>query len=372
MRDRASKTFWLVPAAIAVGPIAGPGPKIVLGQAISPRAPVSTTDAYGNARPPYRDRRRLDAFQNETQRLFYRGYQDLGRRVDRRGGGSSFSLLGDPRGTGRFGLGSIAASPFTISPRPGSGSSAFRPLGNFGARLNPTRPVNLDTVLQRRRDLVLSRALTAPIQRALLRSGLGLSLRSAVARTPTTGLPQPADTGSEQRIDRWLRAGVGVAHDRLYNDAWAWFRAGRYRRAARAFEAATLLGEDDVRSRVGELFSHLSLGASRTALAVLKELNRRRENPFVADLNVMDNYPNPKDGERIRDQVALPTAVGAADVDRVAMYVMVLWYLGDRDGALSAALPLARDSRHRSYAAWPALIREARAEREGDGGPHMP
>jgi hypothetical protein len=162
-------------------------------------------------------------------------------------------------------------------------------------------------------------------------------------------------------LDERLQAGADLAHQRARASAWQHFREGDYRLASRGFEAAVLLQPSDAESRIGELFSHLSVEAVRTAVAVMGQLVRRDPNPFLHDLDLTSAYGDVADARRVRIQAQFQANAAEEGADLIALNVLVLWYTGDRDEAASAAAALVRDTPNTPYADWPEKLRSARS-----------
>lgn len=326
--------------------------------------PTSTMDGYNNVRPTFSARRSVGLFQNEQQREALRGYQDMGRNRDRRGGFSPFSLPGDRNA----GIGARLA-PGMAGPQPGGSLSAFQrrafsQYGGFGQRPGRARPGQIATALSRRQTLIAATALNAPVYRAFLRDISG-GVRRTVERTPFVRREESEPADPPSRLDEWLRTSADLAHLQIREKAWAWFRGGRYQRAARAFESASTLEPSDAESRIGELFCHLALRARRTSLAVFAELTSRDDNVFLHKLTeakVRDLTGVFGDAEALR-QVRAAAQLGAEsgdqDSDVRALSTLALWYLGKHYAAAQAAAELARSSPDTAYADWPAKIEAA-------------
>ncbi len=323
--------------------------------------PTSTTDAYGNARPHYLGRRPVGIFQNEVQRVGMRGYQMWGRRVDRRGGFIPFALPGDA--LGRMQVRSRTVVPGLLGPGRSSPGHrrAFDRYGGFGRRVGSGDAADLYTVLGRRQALIAATSLNAPMHRAFLRTGTSPGLPSTIGRVPFVPAEESDTAVSAVALGQRLRTGADAAHKRVRADAWAWFREAEYRRAARAFETAVMLQPLDAESRIGELFCHLSLGATRTAIAVLGELIRRDRNPLHYDLILTDAYGDASEARRVRVQAQLRASIAGDSADHRALHVLALWYLGEQDEAVVAASSLVRDLPGTAYADWPAKMRAARS-----------
>jgi thioredoxin-like negative regulator of GroEL len=157
---------------------------------------------------------------------------------------------------------------------------------------------------------------------------------------------------------------VDVAGRRARAEAWRWFREENYHRAARAFENAALARPDDTEARIGELFCHLSVGAIRTAVAVLGELTRRDTNPFTHPLDMTGAYGDPRRVRELRIGLQL-RAAGHKDPAITALLALVLWYSGEHDEALSFATALARDFPDDVYASWAPKMRQATRDNRG-------
>jgi thioredoxin-like negative regulator of GroEL len=161
-------------------------------------------------------------------------------------------------------------------------------------------------------------------------------------------------------LDQRLAQSADYAHRRARAEGWTWFRQDRYRRAARAFESATLLDPQDSEARIGEIFSYLAVGAGRTALAVFGELNRRDANPFVHQLNLADPGGDNAALREIRLGLRAQAQADNSNPDITALYALVLWYLGDKDEAMLTVANLARSFPGSGYADWPARMDAAR------------
>ena len=325
-----------------------------------PASPTSVTDAYGNARPFYQARRRVGVFQNQAQRDALRGYQLLGRRLHRRGGLTPFVLPGDA-------LGRMRARPRTVAPGLfGTAGSlpwhrgSFNRYGGFGPRAGSGEAAGLHTALSRRQALIAATSLNAPVHRASLRSGASVGLPSTVGQVPFVPAEESNAGAPAVMLGQRLRADADVVHKHMQADAWSWFREAEYRRAARAFETAVMLQPLDAESRIGELFCHLSLGATRTAVAVLGELTRRERNPFLYDLRLADAYGDASEARRVRVESQLRASIAGDNADLRALHALALWFLGEQDEAIAAASSLVRDLPGAGYVDWPGMMHAAR------------
>ncbi len=161
-------------------------------------------------------------------------------------------------------------------------------------------------------------------------------------------------------LDQGLREGIARAHSRAQAEGWAWFREGQYRRAARAFESATALEPKNVEDRIGELFCHVSMGATRTALAILGQLNRRHAGLFRHPLTLAGAYGDAAEAQQVRIRLRLQVNAAAGNVpDLEALYALVLWFLGEREEAHLTAANIVRVYPHTAYAEWPSRMRAA-------------
>src|ERR1043166_7522591 len=111
-----------------------------------------------------------------------------------------------------------------------------------------------------------------PIERSQLDRGYLGTARFPIARTPVpvenplvpdAGQPGEIVPSPRTPLDQFLTSHSQVLHDRARAEAWQHFQAGDYRAAIRAFESAALLDDNDVESRIGEVFSYVALGSFR-------------------------------------------------------------------------------------------------------------
>jgi thioredoxin-like negative regulator of GroEL len=160
-------------------------------------------------------------------------------------------------------------------------------------------------------------------------------------------------------LDHGLREGIAKAHRRAQAAGWAWFREGQYRRAARAFESATALEPKNMEDRIGELFCHVSMGATRTAIAILGELNRRHADLFRHSLPLARAYGDAAEAQQVRIRLRLQVNAAGNVPDLEALYALVLWFLGEREEAHLAVVNIVRVYPHTAYAEWPSRMRAA-------------
>ncbi len=154
---------------------------------------VSRTDPYGNARSTYLERRRIGSFMNDVQREATRGYQGSGRRLNRRGGYADFVLGGDlfrPR----------RSSPLRY-PYPGAAVPAvirrtYAQYGGFERREAGAPAGDIESAIMRRWNLLDATSLNAPVHRARVAHGVGMSAR-AIVEEPFSAQREPSELGVE-------------------------------------------------------------------------------------------------------------------------------------------------------------------------------
>lgn len=331
--------------------------------------PGTMTDFYGNARPSFNERRGVGSFANQIQREILQGYQETGRRTNRRGGVTPFGLVGDrayrlslaARSVGytsaKTSLGFSLPSlwPTTADIR-SSLQSNFRQYGGFAPRAHGNQATSLDSILTRREDLIGASALDAPVRRALWRlsasNGLMSYPRSETVPPTQAALP-PLDA---PRLDDALRARVMRTYARSRSEGWTQFKKGEYRRAIRFFDSTMALDPNDHESRLGQVFCYAATGAMKTTVVTLRQLIRREPNPFDFDLDLTARLAGHADSLEIRAG-ARRFAQAYPDVeDARALYVLVLWYLGDREAAIREAGILATSSPASRYRGWQARM----------------
>lgn len=336
---------------------------------------LTPLDAYGNVQAYRPESRALDIYQNDAQRMALSGYQDISRRLGQRGYGIQFALPGDllaatvNRYTGAVFLQSAGRRLPTIGGYYGRDRrSAFNSYGGFGQRHSYDKPGDPAAVFSRRQDLIMATGLNAPVERAMGRSGALRGLRWSVSQTPflaSEATEPDANQGDEtipkMALDERLSTQVDVLHARTRAEAWAFFRDADYRRAMRLFETAAMLDPTDMESRIGEIFSHVTIGSVRTAYTLVLELDRRDLNPFQHELNLADRYGSVAAAQQVRFTAQEIAETTEQSADANALYVFVLWYIDRRDDALRASGTLAARAADRSFAAWPDKMRTVMA-----------
>ncbi len=351
--------------------LAGVCTQAAIAQTGIPFNPTSRMDVYGNARPVYLSYRSVGSYRSEGERRAFRGFQTLGRRVDRRGGYRPFALPGDVFTRPRGRVPNRRASMFLVETSAAARREAFKRYGGFGPRRVGPQAQSIAAAFERRHALIAATSLNAPVHRAALTTNSTIGLSPPIGRAPLKLIEATASEAAAptSTLEQWLRSGADVAHQRVRTEAWGWFREGEFRRAARGFETAVSLEPADAESRIGELFCHVSLGAMRTAIVVLRELSRHDDDPFLHDLNLTDAYGDPSRAQRLRLGLPLRAMVHSANPDARALYVLVLWYLGEHEEAMIGAAELVRAFPAGAYADWPAKVRTARASLAAEKGP---
>ncbi len=316
----------------------------------------SRLDPYGNAQADSPLRRSLDLYQNDAQRAAARLYQNAGRRQQQRGSLIPFSLPADRFRRNQRSRDTTPVVPFAVDQSRGvSGSErlrAFRAYGGFSARSAGRYGSEVQRAFARRYDLVTATANTAPVFRANMRHASVAGMLTTIDMTPfdDRGLDLEGRPGAD--LGAALARNVKQSQKSLVRDAWGWFKDGAYRRAERAFESADVLEPGDMVSRIGQFFSLLGLGATRTARSVLYEINQRDPNPFLYPLNVADILGDRRRAALLRVQTQMPSDAPRENPDLAAMRAFALWYLGERQEALSVAQAIADESPGSPYEAW--------------------
>ena len=236
--------------------------------------------------------------------------------------------------------------PTAVFPTPGGVNAArtryaFATYGGFGPRTEGAETADLGAALLRRNALVQSQAMNAPIHRANIGNASVAGLRASFDQAPLPMPPLSPDAPEPTRtLGQELVQNIELSHDQALEHGWALFREGAYRQAARAFESAARLQADDWEARVGLVFCHVSLGATRTSLALIAEFNRRMPNPFSLDLNVAEKYGRREQAVQLALQARFQATAVRDNVPLVALSAFVLWYLGEHEQAISTASAL--------------------------------
>jgi len=320
---------------------------------------ISPVDAYGNVQPTLRDWRALGGvYQNPTQRDILQNYRTFGRGPNERRGYRPFRLPGDTWSVARRTASGTSAAPRVRSALSPAKEQAFEQYGGFGRRRQDDKP---SAVLTRRYGLIAGSSLNAPVYRAISKSGGLVDVRASLARTPFISEDAQDDEAEAPTLEDLLDRGDATAQKRVVGEAWALFREGKYRQATGAFESAITLEPLDFESRIGELFCYLSVGSTRTALVLLGELVRRDVNPFQHDLRMADRYGNVAEVSQLLILGRRWADATDQTAEANAIYIFVLWYLGEREDAVRAAESLAKRAPAKAYASWPEKMRAARS-----------
>ncbi|MCH7591831.1 MAG: hypothetical protein IH989_03490 [Planctomycetes bacterium] len=333
------------------------------GQVLRSETPTSVFDAYHNVRPHYAERRTVGSYQNETQRAALRGFQMQDRRENRRGGLSPFSLLSDRLAAVRSGAGSISALLSGRGAFSPARAGAFSRFGRTG-RDSVAQPVGTaEAAVARRRLLMAGSSRNEPIYRALQRlRGRGAGAHRTIATAPLIPADRetPQPSGTEISLHDFLQTQADLDRSRLRREAWEHFRTGEYMRAARAFDIATSLDASDNTSRTGEMLCHVIVRANHTALAVFRELVRHGGDLFGQVLGGADSsdaaslFGDPQRALALQTDAQVRSGPSQTNPDARAMYLLVLWYLGETSEAQRGAVAFAREDPKSPYAGWPA------------------
>ena len=322
--------------------------------------PTTTLDPYGNAVPTTVYRRPIGVRVGQGQPPDFTapgGYRLLRGRTGRR----HRTSLGSVAELRKPSLGvalSQARQARAVESR--SLGRAFSLYGGFERRAGAGRPANIRTILTRRYELIRASAHLAPARRAHWRAGGDPGRRTIPSEAAAQGAPPLGQVVTAVTVEERMQAAAQHLHSRMHQEAWEWFRNGNYRRAARAFQSAVTLAPKDLESRIGELVSQVSLGATRTAVAALAELSRRFENPFSSDIHLSGRYGVATDLFAIRARSKLYVQSDGVDAGAVAVHVLVLWYLGEQDEAFQAAARLGKRFPRTAYADWVEKLRAFR------------
>ncbi len=320
---------------------------------------VYPTDAYGNVQPVDQTWRPLGIPMNEFERDAL-GYQALSRRFGQRSGLEPFALPGDVWSVSRMTAMGTDVSPTIRSRLTPRKRMAFERYGGFAPRRQGMEP-DPQEMFSRRFGLIAANALNAPVYRAMARTNAMVDLQSSIVQTPF--LTEEVETPDESTptLAEQLDVTDRLAYGRVRTEAWKLFNEGQYRAAMRTFETAITLEPDDYESRIGEIFAYLAIGGRRTAVALLGELVRRDENPFLHALNMRARFGNAADANALQIQARLAADDEDQRPDVNALYILVLWHLGVEEDALRTAEWLARREPAKPYALWPEKMRAAQS-----------
>lgn len=327
-------------------------------------------DLYGNAQALHPERRSLDVYQNEFQRLALTGYETF-QRTSQRGYGQPFALPSDrfmQSMAGRMrpnlaplGVWKERPSPFGLQSR--EKRAAYSTYGGFGVRRRAYDPEDPEGLFARKRSLIAATGTIAPIERTKISAGRLGSYRYPTIRKSESGslvpLPETLETppvSDPVALSRYLTSGTQVLHDRAQAEGWAHFEAGDYRAAIRAFESACMLDENDAGARIGVVFGHFALGSFRAAYFALDSIHRREPNPFRYPVSMVSRFPEFAKRQQVR-LTALSMAEGSEQGPEMrALAIYILWYMDARDDALRAARALSGLAPGGVLAKWPELM----------------
>ncbi len=366
---RISKAIRRGPVAVAIQVavtcLACSFSRTVLAQSGAQLGLAPRFDVYGNARSILADRPPTGVLRPSARSVARSPFQHA-RRSSRRGGGFvPFALSGDLllRRPGRA-VGTVPKVALPGAAGHGLSREAQRSYIRYGGFRPRARTADLGgalTAFSRRYRLVQATSLNAPIHRATLERPLVVGMRSSIDRTPFLFTEKSSEFFEPSTLDERLVDEVHLLHDRARAEGWAWFAEGQYRRAARSFETAWHLDPQDHESRIGELFCYVSIANVRTAMALLGQLNRRDINPFVHQIILANRYREREEAGRVGIEMQLLAEGSASGGDVSALGSLVLWYLGHREEALSAAVAGMKSSPGGPYSDWPAKIGAALA-----------
>ncbi len=340
-----------------------------MAQMAQSQTPTSALDLYGNARPAREERRRLGTYANPLQRRVLGGFQNIGRRVNRRGGLSNYAIPGDVLGVqrlfqgGRFSSGPLGR--FSLAPSSMTASRhAFSRYGGFSDRAS-TDTGRVGDLLARRQELIAATTVNAPVHRALGQRGTFDPGLMSIAATPFVPSEAPVRSDDAPPIAELLRESVDGHTQRLLRLGWSWFSEQQYGRAYRSFESTLVVDPNNKQAGVGRVFCRLSVGAMRSAMVEVAFLARQPGNPFVQPFVLAEKYQSSDAASHVLFQTRLFAERNATQVVPEALHVYVLWYLGEKEEALRLAAVLAKRHPQSPYADWPALMQVSLAMTHG-------
>jgi tetratricopeptide (TPR) repeat protein len=248
---------------------------------------------------------------------------------------------------------------------------AFQQYGGFGPRpLSEAQPGDVSDALRRRYGLIQATTQTAPVARANYAYASVAGLRSmhdrAILRPVEPGpfdSVEPPDVSASTLTEELVR-GVDLTLGIRKQQAWAYFREGDYRKAARTLEAVAVLDRDDMESRIGEMFAYVSHGSTRKAIALLGEFARRAPDPFSINVNMAERYGRREEVLRLTLQARAQASAGRESPPLIALSTLIFWYAGDREEARSTAVGLRTIGRGTVFESWPAKLEAAHAARQ--------
>ncbi|MGB0715910.1 MAG: hypothetical protein ACPGXK_08530 [Phycisphaerae bacterium] len=330
---------------------------------------VSQTDAYGNVRPAFLERRETGLFATQAQFDALRSFQERGRRNFNRGGQTPFTLAASRELNTGGGIWQDARRIFALRADPVWGVAggrtdrftAFRRFGGFDTRQDEGQPAELLDILGRSNALTQANALNAPIDRAMWRLGTSSGFASLTAERPFSPeeveeVPVEAPTLGEH-----VRQRTQFNLENSLERAWEAFGDGEYRRSLRLFQAASILGRDEGEPLVGEALSHLLSGSVSAATVHVRQLARRLDNPFMVELP-------PRLRNRLADDAILVRSLlitrrfseaNADTPEAVGLHVFLLWFAGQQEDAIRIAGTLPGVGPLTPFADWPEKLETA-------------
>lgn len=332
----------------------------VVAQSVAARNRGTVTDVYGNARLQRRGRYPEGLVQglSVTPRHWMtpaaaRGFGPLGAM---HGGPQSNSLLERYVSGSRTNQVRRSQAPRPMSPY---NPQVYSTYGGFGDRRRSPIPGDVMQAMARRQMLIGASTGNAPIYRANLTRASVAGVRSAVDQTPFA--PGASSTAPEmgETLSETLERSLSTTRDALREEAWDAFAEGDYRRAVRALETVVRFEPDNYEARFGELFAHAALGSERTVAVLSRGMARTDPNIFAHEFDPASRFGDRKDLTNIRVLARTRAEASEADADLTASAALLLWYLGDREEALSAAVRVARLPDGETYREWPARMRAA-------------
>lgn len=319
-------------------------------------SPVTSFDAYGNARHRWVDRNSF-------------GTSPIYRPATT---SPINTLLQTRRSAARQGFGfNEAAATYGLSGRPiktarsgwqdgrGGLPRSFQLYGGFGERSETGG--NIGSALARKRALIQATSLVAPVHRAMIRnSSFGDPLQMAVEHPFLDQPTEPIEGAKHVPLEELLTKDADSVFERSMDEGWGAFAEGQYRLAARSFEAAATIKPDKVEPSIGQVFCYAAVGAMKTATAVLPQIAASRGNFFsiAGEMDMGSRFARAAEVADVSIQTRLHAAENPADVNAAALNVIVQWFLGRKGEAQAAASAMSRTFPTSTFANWPSLLND--------------
>jgi hypothetical protein len=323
-------------------------------------------DPYGNVRPVGRNLLR-DVYYNNVQYGIYAGYH-RGQPYMLRQAVPGFTRV-NPYAGPNF-LDQLAARDFLPLTRRTSETSSqvFAPLqasDNYYALFGPYRGMtteqSTDEVLRRKSSMLSAIGMGGPLRIARERSKDRPTPRGIIEQTPVTrSQPMPEDEPSVS-LGQQMTSRFQVMHRRAQEEAWSLFEEGKFRQAARSFQAALSLEPRNVESRIGEVFSALSTASFVSAMTTLQQLTRHTSNPFAHRVDLPRRYGSARAVQAMRTRMQWFVQEAEGESDPLALYAFAMWYLGMKEPAKDAAEKLKQLGPDSAYYQWGKLMEDAEA-----------